>query len=197
MKKILLITAFCLCSIGALLAQSNTSVYYSIGFATGDLGDYIGEPSFRGIGLDYNKMIQPNIGVGFSIGWNVFYEDKPYDTYTVDNVSLSGKQYRYSNHWPMLLSGSYYLKPGEAINPFVGLGVGTIYTLRNTNMNLYTVELDAWNFALQPQVGVQFSVDDATAITLIAKYNNAFQAGGELDTDQSYFTINLGFAFIR
>lgn len=182
---------------GALFAQSNTSVYYSIGFATGDLGDYISQPSFRGIGLDYNKMIQPNIGVGFSIGWNVFYEDKPYDTYTVDNVSLSGKQYRYSNHWPMLLSGSYYLKPGEAINPFVGLGVGTIYTLRNTNMNLYTVELDAWNFALQPQVGVQFSVDDATAITLIAKYNNAFQAGGELDTDQSYFTINLGFAFIR
>ena len=182
---------------GALFAQSNTSVYYSVGFATGDLGDYIGQPSFRGIGLDYNKMIQPNIGVGFSIGWNVFYEDKPYDTYTVDNVSLSGKQYRYSNHWPMLLSGSYYLKPGEAINPFVGLGVGTIYTLRNTNMNLYTVELDAWNFALQPQVGVQFSVDDATAITLIAKYNNAFQAGGELDTDQSYFTINLGFAFIR
>lgn len=197
MKKILLITFISLCSIGSLYAQSNTSVYYSVGFATGDLGDYISQPSFRGIGLDYNKMIQPNIGVGFSIGWNVFYEDKPYDTYTVDNVSLSGKQYRYSNHWPMLLSGSYYLKPGEAINPFVGLGVGTIYTLRNTNMNLYTVELDAWNFALQPQVGVQFSVDDATAITLIAKYNNAFHAGGELDTDQSYFTINLGFAFIR
>lgn len=197
MKKIFLITAICLCSVGALYAQSTTSVYYSVGFATGDLSDYISQPSFRGIGLDYNKMIQPNIGVGFSIGWNVFYEDKPYDTYTVDNVSLSGKQYRYSNHWPMLLSGSYYLKPGEAINPFVGLGVGTIYTLRNTNMNLYTVELDAWNFALQPQVGVQFSVDDATAITLIAKYNNAFQAGGELDTDQSYFTINLGFAFIR
>jgi outer membrane protein len=197
MKKILLISAICLFSAGALYAQSNTSVYYSVGFATGDLGDYISKPSFRGIGLDYNKMIQPNIGVGFSIGWNVFYEDLPYDTYSVENVSLSGKQYRYSNHWPILASGSYYLKPGETINPFVGLGIGTIYTLRNTNMNLYTVELDAWNFALQPQVGVQFSVDDATAITLIAKYNNAFQAGGELDTDQSYFTINLGFAFIR
>ncbi len=197
MKKIFLITFICLCSIGALYAQNNTAFTYSIGFGTGDLGDYIGQPSFRGITIDYHKMVQPNVGVGFSLGWNVFYEDKAYDTYTVDNVSLSGKQYRYSNHWPMLLTGAYYLKPGEAVNPFFGLGVGTIYSLRNTNMNLYTVEVDAWNFALQPEIGVQFILNDVTAIHVAAKYYNGFAAGGDLDTTQSYFTLNVGFAFIR
>ena len=83
MKKIFLIAFVSLCSIGALYAQSNSAITYSIGFATGDLGDYIGQPSFRGITFDYHKMVQPNVGVGFSLGWNTFYEDKPYDTYTL------------------------------------------------------------------------------------------------------------------
>lgn len=197
MRKILLLAVFGLASIGGLYAQSHTALTYSIGFPTGDLGDYISQPSFRGVTLDYHKLIQPNIGVGFSLGWNVFYEDLPNDTYTIDNVSLSGKQYRYMNYWPMLAKGTYYLKPGETINPYVGLGVGTIYSLRNTNMNLYTVEVDAWNFALQPEVGVLFNAGDAAAITVVAKYYNGFAAGGDLDTAQSYFTLNLGFTFIH
>jgi outer membrane protein len=197
MRKIFLSVAICLTSIGGLYAQSYTSLTYSIGFPTGDLGDFISQPSFRGITLDYHKLIQPNIGVGFSVGWNVFYEDLPNDTYTVDNVSLSGKQYRYMNYWPILAKGAYYLSPGETINPFVGLGVGTIYSLQNTDMNLYTVELDAWNFALQPEIGVLFNVDPSVAMTLVAKYYNGFAASGDLDTAQSYFTLNLGFTFIK
>ena len=97
----------------------------------------------------------------------------------------------------MLLTGAYYLKPGEQVSPFFGLGVGTIYSLRNTDMNLYTVEVDAWNFALQPEIGVQFILNDATAIHVAGKYYHGFAAGGDLDTTQSYFTLNVGFAFIR
>jgi len=61
-------------------------------------------------------------------------------------------------------------------------------------MNLYTVEQDAWNFALQPEAGVYFQTADLVAIVVSLKYMHGFQAG-ELDTDQSYLSINIGLAF--
>jgi outer membrane protein len=196
MKKFIAISALCLAAV-AVNAQSNTVLAYSIGFPVGDMSDYIEQTSFRGISLDFRKMIQPTVGVGFSIGWNVFYEEKAYATYTLDNESISGKQYRYSNQVPMMISPAYFFRPDEDKTPFLGLGIGTMYTRRNTDMNLYTYEQEAWNFLLQPELGFQFSIDDATALSISAKYNYGFKAGNELDTPQSYFALTVGFAFIK
>ncbi len=195
MKKILIAAVvLCLSTVGVLKAQSTTTLTYNVGFATGDLKDFIGKTSFRGISFDFQKMVQDNIGVGVLVGWNVFYEEMDYGTYTLDNVSLSGKQWRYSNHVPILLSTSYQLKPGDSMNPYVGLGVGVTYTLRNTDMNLYTIELDAWNFTLQPAVGVLIEASDVTKVNISGRYNHGFKAG-DFESAQSYFSLNVGFTF--
>jgi len=175
-------------------AQSNTYLTYGMGFGTGDLGNFISKTSFRGATVDYYKMTQPNLGVGFSLGWNVFYEEKAYDTYTADNVALSGKQFRYSNQVPMLLGANYYLDPGEKISPFLGANLGVMYTRRNTDMNLYTLEEEAWNFTVQPQLGVQFNNSLSSAMTVMLKYYLGLKAG-DLDENQSFFSLNVGFVF--
>jgi outer membrane protein len=180
--------------ITAMHAQTKTSLTYGIGFGMGDLGDFISKPSFRGATLDFRKMTTDKIGLGFSLGWNVFYEEKSYDTYTYENQSLSGKQYRYSNHVPMLVSGDYYLTVGQKVNPFIGLGTGVIYTRRNTDMNLYTLEQDAWNFALQPQIGIEIDNNMSSSFTIIAKYYNGF-AAGDFEKAQSYISLNIGWTF--
>jgi outer membrane protein len=197
MKKILSIFAIMFVTVGALQAQSNFTVAYSMGFGTGDLGTFISNASFRGATMEFRKMVQPNIGVGLTFGWNVFYEELSRESYTVGASTLTGKQFRYSNHFPMLLGGSYYFSPGEKFNPFVGLGIGTIYTRRNTDMNLYTMEQEAWNFALQPEVGFLYSVTDGSALFVSGRFNQGFKAGSELDGDQSYFTLNVGFSFMN
>src|SRR6187551_2110938 len=199
MKKILLTLAIGLITVGALHAQGgNVAAFsYSVGFGTGDLGDFISKPSFRGFNFDYRRMVTANIGVGTSLGWNVFYEELPKGTYTLGNESLTGKQFRYSNNVPMLASVSYYLKPGETISPFFGLGIGTIYTRRNTDMNLYTIEQEAWNFGLQPEVGFQYLFNDATAGTISVKFNQGFKAGNELKSAQSFISLNFGLTFIN
>jgi hypothetical protein len=195
MKKITyIISAVLFCTVTLLNAQSNTYLTYGVGFGTGDLGEFIEKPSFRGAALDYRKMVQPSVGVGFSLGWNVFYEEKSYATYTDGNQSLSGKQYRYSNNIPMLLGADYYLNPGESVSPFLGLSTGVMYTRRNTDMNLYTLEQEAWNFSLQPQIGVQFNNSISSAMTIMLKYYYGFKAG-ELDEPQSYLSLNVGFVF--
>jgi outer membrane protein W len=197
MKKIFLSLLVSVFAAGALNAQNNATFSYSMGFATGDLADFINQPSFRGFSFDYRKLVTPNVGVGFNLGWNVFYDAPDKDSYTYGNSTLSGKQYRYSNHVPMLASGSYYFSPGESFNPFVSLGIGTIYTRRNTDMNLYTVEQEAWNFALQPEVGFNYELNSEAALTVSGKFNQGFKAGSELTSAQSFFTLNLGFTFIN
>ncbi|HMG94103.1 MAG TPA: OmpW family outer membrane protein [Chryseolinea sp.] len=197
MKKILSVFVIMLFAGGALQAQSSFTVAYSMGFGTGDLGDFVSQASFRGANIEFRKMVQPNIGIGLTFGWNVFYEELTRESYTVGTSTLTGKQFRYSNNFPMLLGANYYFSPGEKFNPFVGLGVGTIYTRRNTDMNLYTMEQEAWNFALAPEVGFLYNLTDGAAINVSGRYNHGFKAGNELDSDQSYFTLNVGFSFLN
>lgn len=195
-KRIIALYLLIVASCGMALAQSYTTVSYSMSVPAGSISDFISQPSFRGIAIDYRSLVYANLGVGFSAGWNVFYEALDYDTYTIDNVSVSGKQYRYSNHVPLLAAADYFLQPGEAFNPFVGIGIGTMYSRRNTDMNLYTYELDAWNFALQPQVGFNYTLNNRSALTVMARYYQGF-AAGQIEGDQSFFSLNVGFTFMR
>lgn len=197
MKKIFSITAIMFLTCAALYGQSNFNITYSMGFATGDLADYISQPSFRGATMEFRKMVKPNIGVGLTFGWNVFYEEMSRESYSMGSSTLTGKQFRYSNNFPMLLGANYYFSPDEKFNPYVGMGIGTIYTRRNTDMNLYTVEQEAWNFALVPEVGFLYSLSDGAAILVAGRFNQGFKAGNELDAAQTYFTLNVGFSFVN
>lgn len=167
---------------------------YSIGFGTGDMGDFVNKASFRGISFDYRYAVQPNIAIGFNLAWNAFYEEKGSDTYTVDNASLTGKQFRYSNNVPILATGTYLFSPDELLCPYVALGIGTMYARRNTDMNLYTLEQEGWPFVLQPEAGVRIQAADKVGVLMNVKYLNGFTAG-DFDATQSYITINLGLAF--
>jgi opacity protein-like surface antigen len=195
MKKILYI--FLILS-GIATTQVNAqqrffSLQYSIGFGSGDVGDFISSASFRGISMEFREMVTPQIGVGGEVGWNVFYERRAYDSYTSGAQTLTGVQYRYINAVPILAAVDYYFKPEEKINPFVGLGIGTLYNKRNTDMNLYTIETDVWQFALRPEAGVRVMASDNVEFILVGKYFNGFKTS---DSDgQSYFTFNIGMVF--
>ncbi len=190
MKKILFIIILAF-SVSSAFAQSNlTAIQYSMGFGTGDLGDYIGQPSFRGFNIDYRRMVQPNVGVGFDLGWNVFYDERPDDTYEIGNLAYSGKQYRYNNQFPILLAADYYFQPGESVNPFVGFGTGIMFSNRETDMGVYAFERDAVNFTIRPEVGILYEMNPDVSFKVSGKYYYGFEAG-DLPA-QGYFTLNLG-----
>ena len=192
MKKLLFIL-FIVVSVPAF-SQNLTTLEYSMGFATGDMGDFIDKPSFRGFTIDYRRLVQPNVGVGFEAGWNVFYSEESYAVYTQENVSLGGRQFRYQNQVPLFIAADYYFHPDETINPFVGLGLGTMYSRRNTDMGQYTLEEDAWNFALRPEVGLIYDINPEFGFSLTGKYYYGFEAG-DLNEPMSYFALNIGFVF--
>ncbi|MGB5191038.1 hypothetical protein, partial [Robiginitalea sp.] len=71
-------------------AQSKFAVTYSVAFPTGETSDYFGSASWRGVGIDYSSLIQDNIGIGFSTGWQVFSDDVGYVTETDGTETVSG-----------------------------------------------------------------------------------------------------------
>ena len=140
-------------------------------------------------------LVSSDVGVGVDIGWNVFYDEIPAAEYTNKKLTYYGKQWRYSNHFPMLVAADYYVNPSEMIVPFVGLGVGTMYSLQNTDMGQYTFEKTAWHFVLRPEVGVIFNAASGVGFKISSKYYYGFKAG-DLPA-QGYATINVGFVFVQ
>ena len=67
-----------------------------------------------------------------------------------------------------------------------------MYSERSTQMGIWYVEENPWQFALKPEAGLMYNMATGSALKLGFKYYAGM--GGDLGT-QGYFTISLGFAF--
>lgn len=193
MKKILSLALFSVFALSAFSQMNLASFQYSMGFGTGNMHDYISQASFRGFTFDYRKGVKPNVGVGLELGWNVFYQEMPKASYDYKNITYTGKQWRYSNHFPMLAAVDYYAVSEGNLIPYLGLGMGTMYTLQNTDMSIYTFEKTAWHFVLRPEIGLLLKAGPGVGFNIVSKYYYGFKAG-DLPA-QGYVTINVGFVF--
>lgn len=192
MKKIIIIMsllALVFCST-ELSAQSFTSFQYSVGVPFGGLKDHTNNVSGHGFTFEFHKEVAPSFSVGINLAYSVFYEQKDYGSYTQGTATLTGMQYRYNNVFPMLINAHYMFGEGMLI-PYVGLGLGTIYDLRNTNMGLYSVEEKNWHFLISPEAGFLFDLSKDMSFKLNAKYDNAFKIH---DADGfGNLSFNIGF----
>lgn len=200
MKKIIIITfmlAAGILSSKFVSAQdftSNTSLMYTFGVPFGSLDDHTGNWSGRGVTLEYQKDLSENLSVGFNLSYSVFCEQKGKDTYTQDNMAITAVQYNYNNVVPILVTGNYIFGMG-AIGPYIGLGVGTLYDLRNTNMGLYTIEDHNWHFAMSPQAGFLFDTGAPVALKVAFKYDHAFKI--ENSAAFGMLQMSIGIAFLK
>ena len=193
MKKII-VSLILLGTISNVNAQTITNFSYSMGFPSGDFSNYINDPSFRGFSFGYARFVKPNVTVGINLGWHVFYSEKGYDTYNQGTASLTGKQFRTNNTAPIMVNGNYYFKQSDKMNTYAGMGLGLVYNFRNTDMYVYTSEETSWNFALQPEIGIEYKTDRKWAITAAAKYYYCFESG-DIQAPISYFALNLGVSY--
>jgi outer membrane protein len=177
----------------AIQAQNMSTIMYNVGIGTGDLGEYVEPASFRGLSFDYQYLVTDNIAVGFGIGWQTFYEDKGFQSVTDGSATLSGFQYRYLNSFPFHITGTYFVDTGGEVKPYVGLGIGTIYNIRNTDMGLYTFETNQWHFSFRPEAGIQYDFSYTFGMRINVRYVQGFNTD-DLD-GQNYVAVGLGFVF--
>lgn len=165
---------------------------YNMGVPTEHTRDFVDNASFRGIGLDFKKYLRPQLSVGFSASWNVFYH-RTRDILEVDNGHVSGTQLRYINAFPLLFTGHYYLETTGRIKPYLGAGAGAYYILREFNIGIYAARTSRLHFGFAPEFGFMIASGGESAFTANVKYNFAFGSGGS--DDYSYWGVNLGVAF--
>ena len=197
MKKIIFLMIFgFLLMTGKSYGQQDSymSVQYSVSIPMGDMGEYISKTSWRGILIEYRGYVTSNLFVGIDAGWNVFSEKKDYDTYTQGTESLTGIQYRYQNQVPLLATIDYLFSADKELKPYVGFGIGTMYSERSTDMNLYRLKLNSWQFALKGEVGLLYEVSYTSSVKFAVKYYTGFK-NNTFESNQSYLSINLGMAW--
>ena len=191
MKKILLIITMVV-GVASLSQAQFYSASWDVSFATGETNNYISKPSFRGVTfVDARKFINPQLSVGGLFSWNVFY-DNPNGTFTKDNKTVTGQQYRYINSFPLMVTTHYYFdEDPDDISFYIGGGVGTIIAEKRTDMGLFTSgDGNKWHFGVQPQIGVLYPLSRNIDAHLAFKYNHAFKAG---DHDKiQYFSMSVG-----
>ncbi len=192
MKKIIMFLLAIVC-VGGVFAQGSFTASYPISIPMGDLSDYIGEPSFRGFTMEFAKRQKKNLDIGLEFSWHTFYERQDKKVFTEGTASISGIQYRYTNSMPLLAGVKYYKETDGNFQFFGGFGLGTLYVNRSTDLGLYRITNETWQFAIRPELGVLFKAGSGVSGVLGAKYYAGF---GTDDLDgQSYISINLGLMF--
>ena len=193
MKYIITIVAALL--INALsYAQSLYSFDYTMSFGTGKTGDYIQNPSFRGITFEGRGFIDDNVSLGGLFTWSTFYESLSGETYTQGTATLTGNQYRYINAYPMLFQAHYYMG-NDDLEPrlYLGGGTGAYRINQRVDFGVYSVEERNWHFGFSPEVGLLVPVSFDSYLNVSFRYHYVLKAKDTID--HSWFGLSIGMAW--
>ncbi len=168
---------------------------YSMGFQTSELKDFISDASFRGFYMDGRGFINDNISIGGGIGWNIFYQDYPRDTYEFPGGAITGQKWNYFFVMPLLVNAHYYFSHQGQIQPRIGLSTGGYYTEKEVQIGNLYVKDHLWKYGITPELEVYLPFGTSEwGLNLAAKYNFIFYNEDKMDMS-NYFSLNVGFTF--
>lgn len=201
MKRIIYTTiVFCMIAVAAH-AQRKTLITldYTPSMTLGSAREFIEPFSWSGITLDYKFFVKEHYALGFNAGWNFYYQakDEPVtEKFQVNNaeVTITGKQFRYINAIPLLITGTYY-KESKSADFYASLGVGALYSNQRKEMGLYAAIGNNWQFAVSPMVGTYVPLSYNTTMHLGLQYNYCLAADDYINV--SYLAFKVGFAWIK
>ena len=193
MKLILTTIAIVVLSL-TTYSQALYSLTYTMSFGSGDLHKYINNTSFRGFTFDGQGFVSDQVSVGGLFNWTTFYEELAGESFTVGTATVTGKQYRYINTFPMLLTGHYYFHTDEYEPRFyVGAGAGAYKIIQRTDAGIWSFEDNYWHFGLSPEVGLLYPVGMDSYFNFNFRYHYAFKTSNTID--YSWFGLSVGFAW--
>lgn len=190
MRGVLLIIVFI--SANEVRSQAHVlaqSVTYQMGIPISDLKTYTDITSFRGITVDARYFITNDVTIGFSLGWQMFFDEID-GTIQFDGGALTAKQTRNANTFPVMLKTFYHFGREQGIRPFIGLGAGIMGSLQLTDVGLFRIENRNIHFALGPEIGVFIPFNSDGGINLSIDYN--YGAASSDSFNYTYFGIKLG-----
>jgi len=173
-------------------AQNHMLLGYDLAIPAGNTKDYISTNSARGGTMEIAHHLSDEVSLGLKIGLQTFYEVRDKDLYTEDNISIYGKQERYINSFPVMISARYNLTTDRLTIPYAAIAFGANYFEMRTDMGLYNISNDnMWSVGFQPEAGLLIGISDNLRLNISTKYNHIFK-NPSIDT-QGYYSFSIGF----
>ncbi len=169
------------------------SLSYVLSIPTASTSDFVDHAvSYRGIGVEWtNSLGVSDLYWGLSFRWLYFQNVEDQGTYTVGNTTATGRLYRSIDSFPIAAHLKYPLShSSDQFLPFIGLGVGATYGMRELNIGALSNNEYGWQFLLVPEIGTQFTF--AKGKGAHGFFNIRYDAGFGNDSIKSI--TNLSFA---
>jgi hypothetical protein len=212
MKKIFLAIAVTVLVSGILQAQDREMMgykphsYYSfswnISIPAGDFNKWVSIASPAGGMFSGQFILHKNIGFGFDIGWNNYYEKFDRQTYYGDNgTALTAAHYRYAYMLPFKADVSYYFLPSNIFCPYIRVGIGGDYMEQHLIVQDVDIYDTNWGFLMSPEVGafIKFGPYSNWGADFRAKYwfnTNSFSFGEKKFDMMQGIDFSIGLAYL-
>lgn len=171
------------------------SVTWQVSGGLGDTNDFIDEISYLGFGLEGRSYIGSHWTLGLEFDWQVFDQqsDDPID---IEGGTISGKQYRYINAFPMLVNLHLYAGDIQDFRMYLGVGVGAYYIMKKLQVGLADIEDNDWHFGGGPEFGFLIPWDQVYFLAS-ARVNYAVRNFSDTEDASMWWTAKVGIAYDR
>lgn len=165
---------------------------YGAGFPIGDLGKFIENKLFDGIGIEGRYFLTDKVSLGISTGWNTFSKSYERAVYKYEDGEISAVQTRFFRSIPILLTGHYYLGNYESkFKPYAGIGVGAYQLHYEKWYGTFAEGKDSWSFGVRPEIGIMVPLTEKVGIDFNVRYNYAVYSYNDVE-DFFYPEATLG-----
>jgi len=179
MKKLFIALIVALGISVTTFSQSIWQLSYEPSTPLGEMTDFIGQTSLRGLSGSASWFLTNKISAGLTIQWTGFYEKEERETWTFDGYAITANAWKEFYMWSIYANGKYQFKDVEEEGnfvPYVGLNIGTMYIDQNAQVGTYEVKERNWRFALAPEAGFRLplGMEKQWGFNVMLRYQIAF-----------------------
>jgi hypothetical protein len=89
--------------------------------------------------------------------------------------------------------------PDRAVTPYVGLGVGAMYSQQDFYFNIYNLSFSKWGYLVKPEAGVLFKFGRSNMGAMLGvRYNYGTNREPALNFDNiQMLGVNIGLVFFN
>ncbi len=175
--------------------QSFWAIGWEVSFPTTSFrSDWVNRPSFAGGQFEVRVGLMERLSVGVAMNYNWFDQNFSQVTVTYPEYTITGPVYRRLGAFSARGTVHYYLT-STRLQPFVGVGVGGIWTATRIQTSDQQRYAYSSYFAVDPEAGLMLSTSDSFAFQLLGRYQWTAASFYEVKNAQ-WVSVQIGFGWI-
>jgi hypothetical protein len=177
--------------------QSMYILNYEVSSPVGSFSDhYVKDTSWRGISFEGRSWMNEMFSAGFGFTFNRYSQTFSNQSQPAGNGgTISGPLYRYADQFALKgLVHAYFLR-GGVVEPYVGLGLGGVWTYAYSQVADLAVTDNGFHFIASPEVGLTLTAArgaSSLGVNFALRYNYTTADFAKVN-DMQTFAIILGF----